>query len=118
MADDDTTATTDTPAKPARRRRTTTPAKAARRQFFEDYTARYGAYHGQASFAADALNLVATASSRAGTTNRVPVRNVLESIETDGLSGPLRLTPQNHSGLMPQALEVLVAKGGRWRLLG
>jgi branched-chain amino acid transport system substrate-binding protein len=39
-------------------------------------------------------------------------------METDGLSGPIRLTPANHSGLMPQALTVLVARGGRWRLLG
>src|SRR5687768_16443925 len=96
----------------------TTPAKAARKQWFEAYTARYGAYHGQASFAADALDLVVAAVGQAGTTNRTSVRNVLESMETDGLSGPIRLTPANHSGLMPQALEMLVAKGGRWRLLG
>jgi branched-chain amino acid transport system substrate-binding protein len=95
----------------------TTPAKATRKQWFEDYTARYGAYHGQSSFAADALDLVATAVGRAGT-NRPAVRGVLESVETDGLSGPIRIRPANHSGLMPQALAVFVAKGGRWRLLG
>ena len=95
----------------------TTPAKATRKQWFEDYTARYGAYHGQSSFAADALDLVATAVGRAGA-NRSAVRGVLESVETDGLSGPIRIRPANHSGLMPQALAVFVAKGGRWRLLG
>jgi branched-chain amino acid transport system substrate-binding protein len=95
----------------------TTPAKATRKQWFEDYTARYGAYHGQSSFAADALDLVATSVGRAGT-NRSGVRGVLESVETDGLSGPIRIRPANHSGLMPQALAVFVAKGGRWRLLG
>jgi branched-chain amino acid transport system substrate-binding protein len=95
-----------------------TPAKASRKQWFEDYTARYGAYHGQASFAADALTAVAAAFDRDATTNRVQLCDVLESMEIDGLSGPLRMTPLNHSALMPQALETLVAKGGRWRLLG
>jgi branched-chain amino acid transport system substrate-binding protein len=96
----------------------TTPAKAARKRWFEDYTSRYGSYHGQSSFAADALYLVAASVDRAGGTDRRAVRDVLESMETDGLSGPIRLTPANHSGLMPQALTVLVARGGRWRLLG
>ncbi|GAA1028357.1 ABC transporter substrate-binding protein [Virgisporangium ochraceum] len=95
-----------------------TPAKANRKQWFEDFTSRYGAYHGQASFAADALSAVATAFDRGETTNRVQLCDVLESMENDGLSGPLRMTPLNHSALMPQALETLVAKGGRWRLLG
>ncbi len=95
----------------------TTPAKANRRQWFEDYTARFGAYHGQASFAADALQVVVAAVGRVGT-NRVAIQGILESTETDGLSGPIRMTPANHSGLMPQALEAFVARGGRWRLLG
>jgi branched-chain amino acid transport system substrate-binding protein len=42
---------------------------------------------------------------------------VLETSQTDGLAGPIRLTPDNHSGLMPQALTLLVARSGRWRLL-
>ncbi len=96
----------------------TTPAKAARKQWFEDYTARWGAYHGHASFAADALESVVKAVDRSGSTDRAAVQAVLESYETDGLSGPIRMTPSNHSGLMPQALEAFVAKGGRWRLLG
>jgi branched-chain amino acid transport system substrate-binding protein len=96
----------------------TTPAKATRKRWFEDYTSRYGSYHAQSSFAADALGLVVAATGRAGGTDRAALRGVLESMETDGLSGPIRLTPANHSGLMPQALTVLVAKGGRWRLLG
>jgi branched-chain amino acid transport system substrate-binding protein len=96
----------------------TTPAKAARKQWFEDYTSRYGGYHGHSSFAADALALIVAAVNRAGRPDRRAVRDALESMEADGLSGPIRLTPANHSGLMPQALTVLVARGGRWRLLG
>ncbi|MFV2099893.1 ABC transporter substrate-binding protein [Micromonospora sp. LOL_024] len=98
----------------------TTPAKAARRQWFQDYTARFGGYHGSASFAADAVQLIADAEMRAGgpagEVDRDALRDVLETSQMDGLSGPIRLTPDNHSGLMPQALTTLVARNGRWRL--
>ena len=100
----------------------TTPAKAARRQWFQDYTARFGGYNGSSSFAADAVQLIADAELRAGgpagQVNRDGLRDVLETSQLDGLSGPIRMTPDNHSGLMPQALTTLVARGGRWRLAG
>ncbi|GAB3798445.1 hypothetical protein GCM10027605_10060 [Micromonospora zhanjiangensis] len=100
----------------------TTPAKAARKQWFRDYTARYGGYHGYSSFAADALQLVVDAVVKAGGTSgagsRDAVRDIMETTQFDGLSGPIRMTPDNHSGLMPQALTTLVARGGRWRLSG
>ncbi|OJF10590.1 ABC transporter substrate-binding protein [Couchioplanes caeruleus] len=94
----------------------TTPAKAARKQWFRDYTSRYGSYSGVASFGADAVSLIADAVARAGG-DRQQIRAILETSQTDGLSGPIRLTPDNHSGLMPQALTLLVARSGRWRLL-
>ncbi|NMO56489.1 ABC transporter substrate-binding protein [Actinoplanes sp. TBRC 11911] len=93
----------------------TTPAKASRKQWFRDYTSRYGTYSGVASFAADATDLIAGAVARAGG-NRDRIRDILETSQVDGLSGPIRLTPDNHSGLMPQALTLLVARAGRWRL--
>ncbi|WP_410815003.1 ABC transporter substrate-binding protein [Micromonospora sp. 067-2] len=100
----------------------TTPAKAARRQWFQDYTARFGGYNGSSSFAADAVQLIADAELRAGGTagkvDRDGIRDVLETSQMDGLSGPIRMTPDNHSGLMPQALTTLVARNGRWRLAG
>ncbi|MDM4720782.1 ABC transporter substrate-binding protein [Micromonospora sp. WMMA1363] len=100
----------------------TTPAKAARRQWFKAYTARFGGFHGSSSFAADALQLVADAVLRTGaepgTVDRDGIRDVLETSQMDGLSGPIRMTPDNHSGLMPQALTTLVARNGRWRLAG
>jgi len=92
----------------------TTPAKAARKQWVRDYTARYGTYYGPASFAADAVQLLVNAMERAGGTDGAAVRNVLETSQLDGLSGPLRITPANHSGLMPQSLVALVAASGRW----
>ncbi|MET8118944.1 ABC transporter substrate-binding protein [Micromonospora sp. NPDC005189] len=100
----------------------TTPAKAARRQWFQDYTARFGGYNGSSSFAADAVQLIADAELRAGgpvgKVDRNGIRDVLETSQMDGLSGPIRMTPDNHSGLMPQALTTLVARNGRWRLAG
>lgn len=96
----------------------TTPAKAARRQWFQDYTSRYGTYHGHASFAADALQLIVNAVVRSGSIDGAALRTALETSQIDGLSGQIRLTPDNHSGFMPQSLTMLEARGGRWRLLG
>jgi branched-chain amino acid transport system substrate-binding protein len=93
----------------------TTPAKAARKQWFRDYTSRYGSYSGSAAFAADAVELISEAVAKVGG-DRNRIREVLETSQIDGLSGPIRLTPDNHSGLMPQALALLVARNGRWRL--
>jgi branched-chain amino acid transport system substrate-binding protein len=93
----------------------TTPAKASRKQWFRDYVSRYGSYSGVASFAADAADLIAAAVARVGV-NRDQVRQIIETTQVDGISGPIRLTPANHSGLMPQALTLLVARAGRWRL--
>lgn len=93
-----------------------TPAKANRRQWFQDYVARYGGYQGYVSYAADALQVVVSAVERAGSDNRRAVRDAIESTQLDGLTGPIRITPINHSGLTPQALTFLVARGDRWRL--
>lgn len=93
----------------------TTPAKASRKQWFRDYTSRYGSYSGVASFAGDATDLIADAVARVGA-DREKIRDIIETSQVDGLSGPIRITPDNHSGLMPQALTLLVARSGRWRL--
>jgi branched-chain amino acid transport system substrate-binding protein len=95
----------------------TTPANAARRQWFQDYTARYGSYQAPASFAADAAQLIVDAVDKIGSaTDHNGIRSALETTRTDGLSGPIRITPNDHSGLMPQSLALLVARNGRWRL--
>ena len=93
----------------------TTPAKATRKQWFRDYTSRYGTYSGVASLAADAVDLIADAVARVGTDQNA-LRDQIETAQRDGLSGAIRITPDNHSGLMPQALTLLVARSGRWRL--
>jgi len=95
----------------------TTPAKAARKQWFRDYTSRHGTYSGVASLAADAVSVLADAIARGGV-ERGALRDAIETTQLDGMSGAIRITPDNHSGLMPQALTLLVARSGRWRLAG
>lgn len=102
----------------------TNPAKADRRRWFGDYTAKYGEFQAQAAFAADAVRMLVdaiSASTGAGTPDRIDrerVRAQLETTRLDGLSGPLRFTPINHSALGPQAMTTFVAHAGRWRLAG
>ncbi|MDP9799184.1 branched-chain amino acid transport system substrate-binding protein [Catenuloplanes nepalensis] len=93
-----------------------TPAKASRAAWFSDYTSRYGTYYGPSSFAADAVQVIVNGVQRAGGTNGDALRLAIETSQMDGITGPIRLTPTNHSGLMPQALVVLVADSGRWHL--
>jgi branched-chain amino acid transport system substrate-binding protein len=96
----------------------TSPAKAARKTWFNDYSARHGTYHAFASFAADAVDIVVQAVNRLDSTDRTAVRGLIERTQFDGLSGPIRLTPDNHSGLTPLALTTLVVRGDRWRPAG
>ena len=94
----------------------TSPAKANRVAWFRDYLSTYGTYSAYASFAADGVGLVVSAITQTGRTDRESLRTTIETLQMDGLSGPIRLTPANHSGLMPQAVTLLVAANGRWRL--
>jgi branched-chain amino acid transport system substrate-binding protein len=94
----------------------TSPAKATRVAWFRDYLSKHGTYSAYASFAADAIDLVAQAIIQTGSTDRDTLRSAIETTRIDGLSGPIRLTPSNHSALMPQAVTLLVAANGRWRL--
>lgn len=93
----------------------TSPAKAARKAWFNTYSARYGTYHAHSSFAADAIQLIVEAINRTDDTDRGGLRDAVERIQLDGISGPLRITPDNHSGLTSVALVPLVASGDRWQ---
>lgn len=94
----------------------TSPAKANRVAWFRDFLSKYGTYSAYASFAADAVGLLAQAITQTNGTDRAVLRTAIETTRMDGLSGPIRLTPDNHSALMPQAVTMLVAANGRWRL--
>jgi branched-chain amino acid transport system substrate-binding protein len=92
------------------------PAKAARQTWLRDYAAQQGTYDAQASFAADALQVLVAAINASGRTDRESIRAALENTQIDGFTGPIRFRLETHSGLSPQALVMLVAQGDRWRL--
>lgn len=91
------------------------PAAAARQEWVLSYVARYGGYRLPATWAADALLVLADAVAQAGTTSRAEVRAHIESTRIDGITGPIRFTAEQHSGLLPGALVVLSADGDRWQ---
>jgi branched-chain amino acid transport system substrate-binding protein len=94
----------------------TSLAKSSRVAWFRTYLATFGTYHAYASFAADAVGTIVEAIDQTNGTDRESLRTAIETTRMDGLSGPLRISPANHSGLMPQAVTLLVATNGRWRL--
>ncbi|MCO8275463.1 ABC transporter substrate-binding protein [Actinoplanes sp. TRM 88003] len=95
---------------------TGTPAGKARKAWVEAYQKANGDYSGFASFAADALQSIADAVGRAGGTDGPTLRDELEKGQIDGVSGPLRFSAEEHSGLQPAALGILTVKQGRWTL--
>jgi branched-chain amino acid transport system substrate-binding protein len=95
----------------------TSPARVARRQWFDDYTARYGSFSGYSTYAADAVRLIVDAVHRAGGVSHARMRDAMEDSAFDGLSGQIRITPYNHSGVLPESLTMVVARSGRWHLL-
>jgi branched-chain amino acid transport system substrate-binding protein len=95
-----------------------TPAKAAQKQWFDNYVSRYGRYAGPSSFAGDALQVIAVGLAATRGTNRGKLHSAVQNTELDGLSGPIRFTPDNHSGLTPQSLTILKAAADkRWHLI-
>lgn len=94
----------------------TSPAKANRRNWFNDYTARHGTYHAFSSFGADAIEIIVSSINQTDSVERESLRSALEAIELDGFSGAIRMSPQHHSGLMTNALAVLMAREDRWSL--
>jgi branched-chain amino acid transport system substrate-binding protein len=94
----------------------TSPAVSERRRWFADYLSRYGTYHAHSSFAADALLVLADALRRTGTVDRATIRDKVESTLLDGLTGQIRFTGDQHSGLHPSSLTILTASDSRWLL--
>ncbi|MEV6527027.1 ABC transporter substrate-binding protein [Longispora sp. NPDC051575] len=94
----------------------TTPQVTAQKAWFKDYSTAYGNYSGFASFGADAVSLVAEAVKKTGNTDPEKLRDAFETIQLDGMTGPIKMTAENHSGLQPDALKIVVVKNGEWRL--
>jgi len=90
------------------------PAAAARQEWVLAYVSRYGGYQLHSAWAADALLVLADAIARAGRPDRAEVRDRLEFTRIDGITGPIRFTAEQHSGLAG-GLVVLTATGDRWQ---
>ncbi|MBA3488971.1 MAG: ABC transporter substrate-binding protein [Longispora sp.] len=94
----------------------TTPQVATQKIWVKDYASRYGVYSGLASFGADAVQLVVNAVAATGDTDPQRLRDEIENATLDGMSGPIRMSAINHSGLQAAALKIVVVKNGEWRL--
>jgi ABC-type branched-chain amino acid transport systems, periplasmic component len=103
-----------TPTAVAAERIAASPAAAARQEWVFAYVSRYGGYQLPSTWAADALLVLADAIERAGRADRVEVRDHLESTRIDGITGPVRFTAEQHSGLAG-GLVILTATGDRWQ---
>ncbi len=95
---------------------TSTPQGAVQKRWVAAYQSAYGTYAGFASFAADALQVIVDAVNKAGSTDREQVRDKIETGRLDGPTGPVRFTPDNHSGPLPDALGIVVVRQGEWHL--
>lgn len=93
----------------------TSPAKVARQNWFNTYTAQFGTYHAFSVFAADAIQTLVETITRLETVDRDSLRSGFERLQIEGISGPLRISPNNHSGLTSLALVMLVVRGERWQ---
>lgn len=109
---------TDTPA--ASDRIATSPQAAARKNWFSRYVSRHGGYHLPASWGADAIRVITDAVNRAaadGAGGREAIRDKIETTRLDGLTGLIRFTAAEHSGLHPSSLALLTNdEGHRWTL--
>lgn len=84
--------------------------------FYDAYTDRYGSYSGFASYAADALRLLVAAIEEAGSTDRAAVRDALEQLAYDGVTGVYQMSASDHTGLATESLSLLTVRNGRWTL--
>jgi branched-chain amino acid transport system substrate-binding protein len=94
---------------------------AARKQWLAEYVAVHGTYHLHASLAADAINIIIDATNRAagrdraGGLDRTALREAIETTRgLPGLTGTIRFSRDQHSGLHPNSLTILTAGNGRW----
>jgi hypothetical protein len=65
-------------------------------------------------YGADALNLLAGAASRAGSSDRLRIRNGLESTPFDGLAGGYVFSTIQHGGVQHDSLRVFEIEQSGW----
>lgn len=94
----------------------TTPQVTAQKQWFTEYSSKYSTYSGFASFAADALRMMAKAIDETKSTDPQKIRDALETMNFDGYSGEIHNSEKEHSGLQPDSLAILVVRNQEWHL--
>ena len=94
----------------------TTPSALAQKEFFTRYTQKHSTYSGYASYSADALSLMVEGIRQAKSTDREKVRDAIESLSFDGLTGSFQFGPTNHGGASGDGLTVLTVRKGGWIL--
>jgi branched-chain amino acid transport system substrate-binding protein len=88
----------------------------AQKDFFWDYSHRYGDFSGFAPFAADALHMLVAAIEKSGGTDQQGIRDAVETTPFEGLTGPFSFSPTYHGGVDASALTVLTVQDGEWML--
>jgi branched-chain amino acid transport system substrate-binding protein len=95
-----------------------TPTGVAQRDFYDRYSRAYGGFSCLGVYAADALNLLAEAASRAGTATPLRIRNELEASPFDGLAGTYLFSTASHGGMQPDGLSLFsLERNGGWLAL-
>ena len=94
------------------------PQKEVITEFIEDYTEKYDM--GPSTFSGHAYDgwMLAIDALREAGTDKAAVRDHLEQV-TDfvGISGIFTMTPEDHSGLSSEALQLVTVEDGSWTLL-
>jgi branched-chain amino acid transport system substrate-binding protein len=92
-----------------------TPNGLAQQDFFDRYSRAYGGFSCLGVFAADAVNLLAGAASRAGATTALRIRNELEASPFDELAGAYVFSTAQHGGMQPEGLALFsLERNGGW----
>ncbi|HEX5541759.1 MAG TPA: ABC transporter substrate-binding protein [Micromonospora sp.] len=90
------------------------PAELIQREFFEQYSVKYGNFSGFASYGADALRLLVAAIEKAGSLDRTKVRDAMEQLRYDGVTGRYEFSDKDHGGVTRDSLALLVVRDGVW----
>lgn len=90
------------------------PAQQVQREFFEQYNVEYGNFSGFAPYAVDALRLLVAAIEKADSIDRTAIRDALEGMSYDGVTGRYEFSADNHGGVTKDSLSLLVVRDGVW----
>lgn len=85
--------------------------------FHAAYTDAYGEYSGFASYAADALGMIAAAIEASGEAEPQAIRDALETLHYNGVTGVYSMSAEDHSALDPAALVLVTVEDGKWKLV-